>query len=126
MQNFTGPKAIGPSTLEARLAPKAMAGNMGLCMEMKPCLHITQTHPLADFQKEPTSVLDLWEPQKVNLAEPEPIVEISLFLPDWQANILESEAHSLGISLAKMLRKVLLKHLEDRAQDVLNSQKTAS
>jgi len=79
MQNFTGPKAIGPSTLEARLAPKAMAGNMGLCMEMKPCLHITQTHPLADFQKQPTSVLDLWEPQKVNLAEPEPIVEISLF-----------------------------------------------
>lgn len=125
MQNFNGPKAIGQSTQEARLASKAMAGNMGLCMEMKPCLHETQTHLLADFQKEPTSGLDLWESQKVNLAEPEPIVEISLLLPNWQANILESEAHSLGISLAKMLRRVLLKHLEDRAQDALTSKETA-
>lgn len=121
MQNFIGPKALGLATMEAPMVSKTLAGTMGFCMEKKPALHNSPTPITPDSPKEPTSSLNHWESPNVNLPEPEPIVEISLLLPNWQANILESEANSLGLSLAKMLRRVLLKHLENRTREALNS-----
>ena len=41
-----------------------------------------------------------------------PVVEISLLLPEWQANMLETEAFAKGLSPAKMLRRLLMEHLE--------------
>ncbi len=41
-----------------------------------------------------------------------PVVEISLLLPEWQANLLETEAFAKGLSPAKMLRRLLMEHLE--------------
>ncbi len=41
-----------------------------------------------------------------------PVVEISLLLPEWQANRLETEAFAKGLSPAKMLRRLLMEHLE--------------
>lgn len=54
--------------------------------------------------------MDNQEPKLMKTTAPGPVVEISLLLPEWQANMLETEAFELGMSPAVMLRKLLGEH----------------
>jgi len=56
------------------------------------------------------------EPKMMKTTAPGPVVEISLLLPEWQANLLETEAFELGVSPATMLRKLLVDHLLPKVQ----------
>lgn len=56
------------------------------------------------------------ESKMMKTTAPGPVVEISLLLPEWQANLLETEAFELGMSPAMMLRKLLFEHLTPRLQ----------
>ena len=53
------------------------------------------------------------ESKMMTTTAPGPVVEISLLLPEWQANMLETEAFARGLSPAKMLRRLLMEHFED-------------
>jgi hypothetical protein len=41
------------------------------------------------------------------------VVEISLFLPGWQASCLERKASSLGLTAGQMMRRLLGRFLEE-------------
>jgi hypothetical protein len=59
------------------------------------------------------SVTDL-RPLEENIPPPldAEVVEISLFLPGWQASRLEREASSQGLTAAQMVRRLLRQHFD--------------
>lgn len=61
------------------------------------------------------------ESKMMTTTAPGPVVEISLLLPEWQANMLETEAFARGLSPAKMLRRLLMEHFEDSQSEPANS-----
>jgi|GEM_PF-4725732 len=65
----------------------------------------------AFWREEVRPVMDNQAPKMMQTTAPGPVVEISLLLPEWQANMLETEAFEAGLSPAVMLRKLLMEHL---------------
>ncbi len=82
----------------------------GLRKGMKYRGHSNRLMAIPPWCEEVVQDMSSQESKMMTTTAPGPVVEISLLLPEWQANKLETEAFAQGLSPAKMLRRLLMEH----------------